>query len=396
LKTTRFHHRFFAGLLAVGILALLISTISLVINSAVRTPPSSATATLPTTAKTLDTTSFLASYISHKGNLTPSVLHALERPYVTFSADTLAPSDDKLNGTLEVILPPGLPPFMTMNGTPVFTNCANAPCPVKPRFANLDIIAKVLVTGTGANFETQESIPLKDFSAGSTLGLHEFPLTLPVKGYAGWYPQDKYTANITLALALPSGMMPSMDSGPHSVIHGVNGGSVANTYNVKVAPTPVSFQQLESNSNDTFALTIARDWYQQFFVYTVALIPLLFAILFFHLLFISGSGHGIGRSFEHFTEALVVSVLSVLPLRVVLVPGDITGLTRVDLVLGVGLVLIVAVAAGKYAREIWTGTQSPPEEDEAEKMSRVAFPIPEHEGPAREEPPTSAAASTAS
>ncbi len=47
-------------------------------------------------------------------------------------------------------------------------------------------------------------------------------------------------------------------------------------------------------------------------------------------------------------------MLSVLPLRVVLVPSDISGLTRVDLVLGFGLVSIVAVAAGKYVYEIWT------------------------------------------
>jgi hypothetical protein len=391
LKGTQIHHRFFAGLLALGILALLVSTISLVINSAVRTPPATASATLPSKVHTLDITSFLSSYISHKGNLTPAVLHALERPYITFTADTLSPSQDQLNGTLEVILPPGLPPFIKLNGQPVFYGCSAAiGCTVYPMYANDNITVKVLVTGAGANFEQQEQIPLKDFSAGSTLGLHEFPLALPLKGYSGWYPQDRYTGNITVALALPGNMAPSIDSGPHAQVHSVQGGTVANDYNVDVKPTPSTFQALESNANDTFAVTISRDWYNQFFVYTVALIPFLFAVLFFHLLFFAGGGHGIGRSFEHFTEALVVSVLSVLPLRVVLVPGDITGLTRVDLVLGVGLVLIVAVAAGKYAREIWTGTQSPPEEDEMHKMSRIAFPLHDEDDTA---PPAQASAS---
>jgi hypothetical protein len=56
---------------------------------------------------------------------------------------------------------------------------------------------------------------------------------------------------------------------------------------------------------------------------------------------------------EEFTEALIVAILAVLPLRAVLVPAEIAGLTRVDLVLGIGLVLIVGVAVGKYATEIW-------------------------------------------
>lgn len=394
----KLHHRFFATILALGILALIASTISLVVNSAVRTPAASATATLPHGSKTLDVTGFLASFISHKGHLTSAVQAALERPYITFIAESLAPSQNQLSGTLEVILPPGLPPLMTDNGKSVFYNCS-ASCIIYPRYANDDITVKIAVNGTGVNYEHFYLIPLKDFSAGSTLGLHDYSVTLPLKGYAGWYPQDSYTGDITVALSLPSNAWgPNLDTGPHAQVHAVAGGTVANDYNVRVAPTPSSFQSIESNARDTFSVTISRDWYNQFFVYTVACIPVLFALLFFHLLFFAGGGHGIGRSFEHFTEALVVSVLSVLPLRVVLVPGDISGLTRVDLVLGVGLVLIVAVAAGKYAREIWTGTQSPPSEDEGFKVSRHAFPLEDEqsdpeiapEPPAPEPPPAAA------
>jgi hypothetical protein len=361
LLNLRIRHRIFSALLALGILALLLSTLSLVINQGVRTKPASAVATLPAGVPPLSFTSFLTSYINHGEKITPSLQAAMDRPYVTFTADTLSPSEDTIDGTLSVVLPPGFAQFITDGkGTPVF---GKGTTNVLRPYANDVITIKVLVTRTSVNKEFFFTVPLKDYSAGSNLGLHEFPVTIPVNGYSGWYPQDRYTDTLTVAMALPDGWGPSIATGAESVVHTVDGGTVADSYHVSITPSDKKFNDLESNAPDTFNVTITRDWYNQFFVFTVALIPILFAVLFFHLLFVSGGRYGIGRSFEHFTEALVVSILSVLPLRVVLVPGDISGLTRVDLVLGVGLVLIVTVAAGKYAQEIWaTGSTSAPRE----------------------------------
>ena len=384
-----FRHRIFAALLGLGILALLASTISLVINQAVRTRPVASVATQPANARPLSFTAFLTSYIQHGGKIVPSLQAALERPYITFTANTLDPTLDQLDGTLSVILPPGLPPLIhDAQGNAVFQGTGTT---VKPQYAGDDITVSVLVNRTAVNQEHIFTIPLKDFSAGSNLGLHEFPLTISVNGYSGWYPQDVYSTTLTVALALPGGWTPNLISGPHSVVHTVDGGTVANSYDVSIKPTPASFNELESNAPDTFQITISRDWYNQFFVFAVAVIPILFALLFFHLLFIAGGAHGIGRSFEHFTEALVVSILSVLPLRVVLVPGDITGLTRVDLVLGIGLVLIVTVAAGKYAWEIWsTGAATYPHVSEPVTAREERRAEEEAELIARQQPPTPA------
>ena len=345
-------HRIFAALLSIGILALLASTISLVINEAVRSPSPNSTATLPANAKPLSFTYFLSSYIKHGNKITPSLLALMERPYITFTAASLDPTLDELSGTLSVTLPPGLPPLIRdAHGKSVFQGSGTTPY---PQYANDKITVSLLVTNTPANKEDVFSIPLKNFSAGSNLGLHEFPFTIPLNGFSGSYPQDVYSTTLTIALSLPAGWTPNINTGAHALVHTVDGGTVENAYNFNVKPTPASFNELESNAPDTFQITISRNWYNEFFVFAVAVIPILFALLFFHLLFVAGGKHGIGRSFEHFTEALVVSILSVLPLRVVLVPGDITGLTRVDLVLGIGLVLIVTVAAGKYAIEVWT------------------------------------------
>ena len=132
----KYHHRIFATLLALGILALLVSTFSLVINLATRTSSPSSSAVLPPHKSTLDLTTFLAQYIRTGGKFTPQMKSQITRPYITFTADTLSPSEDKLTGTLEVIIPPGLPPFMYMNGKPVF-NCGGASCVPYPQYAGI-------------------------------------------------------------------------------------------------------------------------------------------------------------------------------------------------------------------------------------------------------------------
>ncbi|GEM_PF-3414598 len=351
--TAILRHRIFAALLGIGILALLTSTAALVIGSLTRTPSPQAASSIPKTTRTLDVSSLLTSMLQNHGHLSKQGLRELERPYITFIGDTLSPSDDKLTGTLEVIIPPGVPPFLTFGGKPVF-NCAGPSCVPYSKFANDTIDASMLVTNAGVNFELHEPIKLSSLYNASILGVHEFPVTIPLKGYAGQYPQDRYTANVSLGLAFPSGMKPSFETGIHREVRTLQAGTVSNTYDVRTSPSPATYQNLVSNARDTFALNISRNWYDEFFVFCVALIPTLFALLFLHLLFFSRQGRGTGPYFEHFTEALIVAILSVLPLRAVLVPGDISGLTRVDLTLAVGLVLIVAVSAGKYAGEIWS------------------------------------------
>jgi hypothetical protein len=349
LKRTPIYGHLFASLLVLGIVALLLSTATLVVTSLTHTSnPSSAMATLPKSATGFDESVILSDYLKNHQHLTAEQKQQLLRPYISFIGDTLAPSDNKLTGTLEVVVPPGVPPQMKDSSGKVMFDNNNNPL---PQFANQTIDATILVTNAGGNFEAQNTIKLKDLYVGTQLGVHDFPVTIPVKGYAGNYPQDTYSADISLTLTFPSAQQ--FQTGKYSLVHSVQGGTLTNTYAVSVTQAPNSYQKLISNYPDTFLMSIGRNTANTFFVYSVALIPTLFAILFMHLLFFSSGAQGLGKSFEHFTEALVLSVLSVLPLRVVLVPGDISGLTRVDLLLAIGLVLIVTVAAGKYAAEIW-------------------------------------------
>jgi amino acid permease len=98
-------------------------------------------------------------------------------------------------------------------------------------------------------------------------------------------------------------------------------------------------------------VTVARKAPEQWFIEAVALVPVIFALLFLHLLFLHPRYRGLGL--ETFLVPLIAAILAILPLRLVLVPSNIEGLTRVDVALGAGLVLTVAVALAKYLWEIW-------------------------------------------
>ena len=108
--------------------------------------------------------------------------------------------------------------------------------------------------------------------------------------------------------------------------------------------------------------TFTRKGPEQRFIESVALVPILFALVFLHLLFLHPRLRQLGL--EQFLMPMIAAILAILPSRLVLVPSDIEGLTRVDVVLGLGLVATVAVAVTKYACEIWGlhRTSAPPDE----------------------------------
>jgi len=96
---------------------------------------------------------------------------------------------------------------------------------------------------------------------------------------------------------------------------------------------------------------ITRDLSLVVYSYLMALVPVAFAFVLLHLLFWYPGMH------EEKASALVVeplvATLAVLPLRAVLVPVDVSGITRVDLLLGTGLALIVSLALCRYAQRAW-------------------------------------------
>jgi hypothetical protein len=96
-----------------------------------------------------------------------------------------------------------------------------------------------------------------------------------------------------------------------------------------------------------FALGIDRSEATRVFVYAMAAIPIVLGAFLFHVLFLGKTLSG--EPVHHLLLNVAAAMLAVLPLRQVLVPQEITGLTRIDLVLGLGLVLIISLSLLRYA-----------------------------------------------
>ncbi len=98
-----------------------------------------------------------------------------------------------------------------------------------------------------------------------------------------------------------------------------------------------------------FGVEINRDRATIMLSYAVALMPLAFGVILFHLSFLSGAR----RLSPSFSLEVAAAMLAVLPLRQVLVPAEISGLTMVDFLLGVELSVIVGLAVVRYGALLW-------------------------------------------
>jgi hypothetical protein len=200
---------------------------------------------------------------------------------------------------------------------------------------------------------------------GTCKGRYRFdvPIELPLTGSPQEYPHDQYTSFASLELVVPPALslgVQTYDFGtlvPYT-LHAAAGPALDNT-SVRV------FHNIEEIGYDpadvhvlNIQLVVSRDAQTKLFVYTVALVPI---VLFLALVSILvqhrrradnplGSLIGFGAAF-----------LSVLPLRQVLIPGEVAGLTRVDYVLAGQLAL--PVAALLLVRAIWWDFGMPGEKE---------------------------------
>ena len=100
-----------------------------------------------------------------------------------------------------------------------------------------------------------------------------------------------------------------------------------------------------------YHVDISRPLGTRTFILATSLAPLMFVLLFFHLLFINPRTRQ--APLLEFMVALSTTTFAVLPLRVVLVPADIEGLTLVDVFLTFGIVALLGLGLLRYARDLW-------------------------------------------
>jgi hypothetical protein len=100
-----------------------------------------------------------------------------------------------------------------------------------------------------------------------------------------------------------------------------------------------------------FRLRVEREAVAREYVETMLWIPFLFAAVFAHLLLFARQDGA--PPLHEFMAGVVAAILAVLPLRQVLVPAEVSGLTRADLWLAGGIVAIVAVVLARHCRDVW-------------------------------------------
>jgi|GEM_PF-5897352 len=197
--------------------------------------------------------------------------------------------------------------------------------------------------------------PLKDV-AGHQAGLARPKLTaaaviLPLDGHPADFPQDRYDAHLTITMQLPAPLIlvPTL---------GENRGSYFLPFQTEVAGRSLPDRQVRVTRSSNWQvaywsedmdLVVERPRATVAYAYLMACLPIVFGMLFVvAFLFDSRSRE---QSLPTQLAGLVAPMLAVLPVRAVLVPPEIPGLTRIDMLLGLALALMTAAAIVRYVGE---------------------------------------------
>jgi hypothetical protein len=321
------------------------------------------------------------------------------RVLVTFTAQKLLAGDGKLVTDLSLLVPgPLKDKFEPQISEIVYCSESGSSPKPKPKLEEEYAGKNVLV---GVLNETRSSsvkipIPLEDFLNSSIRSNSEtceekradiinsptefrVPAELPVlAGPIRNYPSDYHQLSTNVQIRLPKGFTLSgatqddvarLGSSPAilpdmiqiSSTPGMEGRTIA--FLITEASLPLSRSIDESRitatnvhttaslsdtrvdvppqKNDVdLKLLVVRDSGTQAFAYAVAFLPLALMIALVSILFT----HGREYNYTDITVHLAVATLSILPLRAVLVPPDLQGLTRIDHILVGELLMIVSIA----------------------------------------------------
>jgi hypothetical protein len=281
-------------------------------------------------------------------------LSASSVPSLTLIAQHLSPAQRTLQGSLVLVVPPLQGVLVDAKTHRPLAVCRGAACSIQPAFRSR-IVSLSLASEDATNpYQLNHALRLGDLLGhGRTQQTLAFPVAVPLDGSTELYPNDVYRFTARLGLSLPDIGVRAKDGTVHAwgVTYAFDAGDLGKSLDIHWRFVCGTQPPCGQSGVD---VTVARKAPEQWFIESVALVPVIFALLFLHLLFFHPRYRGLGL--ETFLVPLIAAILAILPLRLVLVPSNIEGLTRVDVALGAGLVLTVAVALAKYLWEIWNVT----------------------------------------
>jgi hypothetical protein len=155
------------------------------------------------------------------------------------------------------------------------------------------------------------------------------------------YPSDWYLFDVQLSAQLPAGVrqVPAGEKDFRLPFQ---------TFRRKARSMRTAVVETWPSEDDRLLVRVSRSSEFVLFVYAMSLLPLLLGTLIL-------TSISVTRRHRLTNDAvgwMIGAMLSVLPLRAVLVPAEIEGLTRVDLLLSCGIGLAIAGAILKYSRRL--------------------------------------------
>jgi hypothetical protein len=285
-----------------------------------------------------------------------------DRATATFAIEDLHASDRILQGVMTVILPARAQSNLIDINTnePVIKCVFGNYCYIKKRYQSQPVYLEINIRDTNRR-------AFRYFVKTTTLGKFDLtrsvtgetnvsiPLQVPVDGTPSLYPDDSYSVLLEVDLDILG--VRDISAGLSSLKQAmqVDPSAISNTYSVGAHPDcQLRLAGTTPACTNSFKIEIQRLWVIRVYVLALSLLPLAFSVL----LFFAWPRERLGE----LLIGLVVVTLAILPLRSVLVPGDIRGLTDVDFVLGSSTVAIFVMGLAS-ARKIAPGTEKQTPQD---------------------------------
>jgi hypothetical protein len=181
---------------------------------------------------------------------------------------------------------------------------------------------------------------LDQVTTGTGTRAYETNLTVPVNSSRQLYPRDWYRANLPINVDLPDTLRfrlnPRHYYGYFPANIYINRSDNLQDVRVKSATFLESPNRLD--------IVFTRPWSRQLYIFVMALAPVLLVVIIAHLAFTRRS-----TAFE-FPLEVTAALVALLPLRSVLVPSDLPGLTVIDYILGIEVMALIGLVAISYTR----------------------------------------------
>jgi hypothetical protein len=283
---------------------------------------------------------------------------------VIFSADSLAPSDDKVQGTLSVRMSPAAMAKVVENRTQQrVADCREGVNDVRCTFLSqadseartdvllVDVFAYQLSVG-GSDFRRAKSpliyertIRLADLISAVPNRLQVADdLILPVLGSPADFPDDSYSFGIEAVVhgdvSVPGHRYLEFDASPVPGMH-INA--------LQTGATPLGTYYTENAAIFSYYRLPRVRWFTYVAGFYLTVLPV---VAYATLLWRRG---GYSAALSDFS-ALAILAVTLLLARAILVPPEIRGITRTDYLLFGGVALLIVIAVSALVRELPHGS----------------------------------------